>query len=87
MNNSIIQRHTAGLYSEYAKDLVIGNHFVYDKRLEAFVAELDRLGLLLKSFKWDEWYNNSYMVDRPEYIADAGMYECQLLITAMSRLD
>ncbi|MFT5788313.1 MAG: hypothetical protein ACI8SJ_000416 [Shewanella sp.] len=87
MNNSTIQSHVAGLYNEYAKDLVIGNHVVSDKRLQDFVADLGREGLLLESFKWDEWYNNSYMVDRPEYIADATLYECQLLVTAMSRLD
>lgn len=87
MNNSTIQSHTTGLYKEYAQDLVIGNHFVSDKRLQEFVADLDRDGLLLESFKWDEWYNKSYMVDRPEYIADATLYECQLLVTAMSRLD
>ncbi|QQX82133.1 hypothetical protein JK628_10155 [Shewanella sp. KX20019] len=87
MNNSIMKSHATGLYKEYANDLLIGNHFVSDKRLQDFVADLAREGLLLESFKWDEWYNNSYMVDRPEYIADATLYECQLLVTAMARLD
>lgn len=27
------------------------------------------------------------MVDRPEYIADASLYECRLLLSAMVRLE
>ncbi|WOT03826.1 DUF6508 domain-containing protein [Shewanella youngdeokensis] len=87
MENASINGHSASLYNKYAHDLVSGDHDVSDKRLQNYVAELASLGLILETFKWDEWYSNSYMVDRPEYIAEATLYECQLLVTAMARLD
>nr|WP_220768757.1 DUF6508 domain-containing protein [Shewanella sp. MBTL60-007] len=87
MNNSILQGYVTSLYSKYVSDLKLGEHHVSDKRLQEFVADLNKAGLLLESFNWSEWYQNSYMVDRPEYIADASFYECQLLLTAMARID
>ncbi|ABZ76965.1 conserved hypothetical protein [Shewanella halifaxensis HAW-EB4] len=87
MDNSILQGYVTDIYAKYANDLKLGNHFVSDKRLQEFVADLEKSDILLETFDWDQWYQNSHMVDRPEYIADASFYECQLLLTAMSRID
>ncbi|MGS0825485.1 DUF6508 domain-containing protein [Shewanella sp. 0m-8] len=87
MKSSILQGYLASLYSKYATDLKLGVHYVSDLRLQEFVADLEADGILLTSFDWAEWYQNSYMVDRPECIAEASFYECQLLLTAMARID
>ena len=87
MNNSTVQGYLSSLYTQYANDLKLGEHFVSDKRLQEFVTDLETSGILLGQFNWDEWYQNSHLVDRPEYIADASFYECQLLLTAMARID
>ena len=87
MNNTILKGSLASLYSKYAAEFKLGKQDVSDTRLQEFVADLEADGILLTSFDWDEWYQYSYMVDRPEYIADASFYECQLLLTAMARID
>ncbi|MGS0680734.1 DUF6508 domain-containing protein [Shewanella sp. 125m-7] len=87
MNKALLKSYVTGLYAKYVGDLKLSNHFVSDKRLQEFVADLDQSGMLLDEFNWSEWYDNSYMVDRPEYIGDASLYECRLLLTAMARID
>lgn len=87
MNNSMLQGYFTNLYAKYVSDLKLGDHYVSDIRLQEFVTDLNKADILLESFNWDEWYQNSHMVDRPEYIADASFYECQLLLTAMARID
>ncbi|MCL1145839.1 DUF6508 domain-containing protein [Shewanella sp. 10N.261.52.F9] len=87
MNKNTSKGYTPNLYAKYASDLKLDNQNVSDMRLQEFVTDLDRCGMLLDEFEWDEWYQNSHMVDRPEYIGDASIYECQLLLTAMSRID
>ncbi|GIU47043.1 hypothetical protein TUM4438_24830 [Shewanella sairae] len=87
MNNMDLQNFTARLYTQYINDLKLTSRFVSDTRLHELFADLDAAGVLLADFNWDEWYQNSHMVDRPEYIGDASFYECQLLLTAMARID
>ncbi|MCL1137096.1 DUF6508 domain-containing protein [Shewanella pneumatophori] len=87
MNNMTSNGYSNNLYAKYVADLKLGNHIVSDMRLQEFVADLEQCGMLLDEFDWDEWYQNSHMLDRPEYIGDASMYECQLLLTAMARID
>ncbi|WP_076409423.1 DUF6508 domain-containing protein [Shewanella sp. UCD-KL12] len=85
--NALITRHTSNLYTKYVGNFACGEKPVSVCKLQEFLADLSKSELLLTDFKWDEWYHNSHLVDRPEYIADASLYECQLLLTAMVRLE
>lgn len=87
MREMNFQAYSTNLYSQYADDLKPDNQLVSDRRLQEFVIEMDSKGMLLDEFDWDEWYQNSHMLERPEYIGDASVYECQLLLTAMARID
>ncbi|QLE85316.1 hypothetical protein FLM48_09595 [Shewanella sp. Scap07] len=75
------------LYSRYADLFLQGDKPVCVSQFQQFVAELEQQGVLLPHLNWDEWYEHSHFVDRPDYIADATWYQCQLLLTAMARLE
>ncbi|WP_345888207.1 DUF6508 domain-containing protein [Shewanella algae] len=74
-------------YQTYRHDFARGEQDYNPATVHKFVAEMKRQGMLLNEFSWDDWYQNSHMVDRPEYIADASLYECRLLLSAMVRLE
>ncbi len=69
-------------YQTYRHDFARGEQDYNPATVHKFVAEMKRQGMLLNEFSWDDWYQNSHMVDRPEYIADASLYECRLLLSA-----
>lgn len=85
--NQILLSHISEHYTKYVSDLACGEHVNSGRKLHEFIEELSEYRLLLTNFDWDDWYHNSHLVDRPEYIADASLYECQLLLTAMTRLE
>ncbi|WP_028766919.1 MULTISPECIES: DUF6508 domain-containing protein [Shewanella] len=87
MNKLIANGYSSQLYANYAADLKLANHQVSDLRLQEFVVDIEQCGLMLTQFNWDDWYQNSHLIERPEYIADASLYECRLLLTAMARID
>ncbi|WP_394203643.1 DUF6508 domain-containing protein [Shewanella waksmanii] len=83
MNTSM----NSSLYSRYADLFLQGDKLVCITQFQQFVVELEQNDILLDELNWDEWYEHSHFVDRPEYIADATWYQCLLLLTAMARLE
>ena len=83
----LLQRHTSDFYTKYVSDLACGEQALSICKISDFIDELADNRLLLADFNWDDWYSNSHLVDKPEYIASASLYECQLLLTAMARLE
>ena len=83
--NQLLLSHTFEFYTKYVNDLACGECVGSGHKLHEFMDELSEYRLLLTNFDWADWYQNSHLVDRPEYIADASLYECQLLLTAMAR--
>ncbi|ACA86218.1 DUF6508 domain-containing protein [Shewanella woodyi] len=83
----LLLNHTSALYAKYVSDLACGERALSVFKMHEFIDELAENSLLLTDFNWDDWYHNSHLVDRPEYIADASLHECQLLLTAMTRLE
>ncbi|BAJ02584.1 DUF6508 domain-containing protein [Shewanella violacea] len=82
-----VSNHTSDLYAKYVNVLACGDKPISVGKLHEFTDDLAKSQLLLQDFNWDDWYLNSHLVDRPEYIADASLHECQLLLTAMTRLE
>ena len=82
-----VSNHTSNLYAKYVNILACGDKPISVCKLQEFTQDLAKSQLLLNDFKWDDWYQNSHLVDRPEYIADASLHDCQLLLTAMTRLE
>ena len=78
---------TFGLYQKYATDFTPGDHVLPHSRLNEFCEEVEKFDLLMGNFEWGTWYQSSYLVDKPAYIVDATLKECQLLLTAMLRLE
>ena len=76
-----------GLYTKYCQDFTAGEANVSHGRMLEFIHDLTTEGWLLGNFNWDYWYNNSYLVAKPDYIRDATIAQCQLLLTAMTRLE
>ncbi|GIU34842.1 hypothetical protein TUM3794_01740 [Shewanella colwelliana] len=85
--NGLSSVQMANINSQYRTKLTPGEHLVLAEHLYGFMEAMDHNGLLLAQLNWDEWYQHSYLVDRPDYIGDASFYECQLLLTAMARLE
>lgn len=85
--SDIMSVQIAALYAEYAKHFTQGEHLVCSSKLHDFTEQLQECGLLLERLDWSDWYQNSHLIDRPEYIGDASLQECQLLLTAMTRLE
>ncbi|RTR32105.1 DUF6508 domain-containing protein [Shewanella atlantica] len=83
----IFLKHTSSLYAKYVNDLACGERPISVCRIQEFTDDLAKSSMLLSEFQWDDWYHNSHLVDRPEYIADATLHECKLLLTAMTRLE
>ncbi|GGI76615.1 DUF6508 domain-containing protein [Shewanella gelidii] len=73
--------------NQYIDEFRSGNNIVAQGRIQDFIEDVAQEGLLLTQFDWADWYQNSHLVDRPEYIASASRYECMLLLTAMTRLE
>ncbi|ABV37292.1 conserved hypothetical protein [Shewanella sediminis HAW-EB3] len=86
MNHQFL-KHTSSLYAKYVNDLACGERPISVCRINEFMDDLAKSSMLLSEFKWADWYQNSHLVDRPEYIADATLHECKLLLTAMTRLE
>ncbi|MGI1943661.1 DUF6508 domain-containing protein [Shewanella sp. MF08487] len=76
-----------GLYTKYRQDFTAGDANISHGRMLEFIHDLTTQGWLLVNFNWDYWYNNSYLVAKPDYIRDATIVQCQLLLTAMTRLE
>ncbi|QFU22418.1 hypothetical protein FM038_009800 [Shewanella eurypsychrophilus] len=83
----LFTHQTSNLYAKYVNILACGEKPISVCKIQEFTDDLAKSHLLLSDFKWDEWYQNSHLVDRPDYIADATLHECQLLLTAMTRLE
>ena len=85
MNNYLLQ-HTSFIYERFGNCLEeSGSKFLCNKK--DFEKELESRNLLLISFRWEDWYNYSHLIDRPDYISDATIFECQLILTAIIRLE
>ena len=76
-----------GLHTKYVKDFTAGDSILDHGRMREFIQDLTTQGWLLANFSWDYWYNNSYLVEKPAYIREASRAQCQLLLTAMTRLE
>lgn len=82
-----LNQQVSSSLSQYIEDFSGGDRIVNHNRILEFVKDVASAGLILKNFQWSDWYHNSHLVDRPEYIIDATEYECMLLLTAMTRLE
>lgn len=85
MVNTLL-RHTSFFYERFGNCLKkSGSEFLCNKK--DFEKELESRDLLLISFRWEDWYNHSHFIDRTDYISDATLFECQLILTAIIRLE
>jgi hypothetical protein len=84
---SLLHSHASAFYTKYASDLACSERALSIWKVNDFIDELADNSLLLTDFSWDDWYSNSHLVDKPQYIASASLHECQLLLTAITRLE
>ncbi|CAM4111757.1 DUF6508 domain-containing protein [Shewanella aquimarina] len=84
---SAISLQIANLYAQYAAQFACGERASNQMTMQAFVEQLAKQGVLLDTLNWQEWYQNAHLVDKPDYIREASLYQCRLLLTAMSRLE
>ena len=85
MNNSLL-RHASFFYATFGNCLeTSGSSLLCNKK--HFEKELESRNFLLVSFRWEDWYNHSHFIDRTDYISDATLFECQLILTAIIRLE
>ncbi|MPY21368.1 hypothetical protein FM037_19390 [Shewanella psychropiezotolerans] len=85
MNKPLLQ-HTSFIHERFGSCLEkSGSSLLCNKK--NFEKELENRNLLLISFRWEDWYNYSHFIDRPDYISDSTIFECQLILTAIIRLE
>lgn len=76
-----------GLYQPYLAWLAAGEHEQASGDTKAFIDQLRRAKLELDDFDWKAWYDRTHLVDKPDYLAQASLLDCRVIISAMLRLE
>ncbi|QSX28688.1 hypothetical protein JYB88_10355 [Shewanella cyperi] len=67
--------------------LAAGEHGCEPGLLRQVVELLERTGILIEEFDWQDWYRNQHLLDCPERIAAANAQQCRQLLSALARLE